>query len=369
MTIIIYYDIIIVLKIKEDYMAITLDNHSTVVRSRFKLNEKTKITEYLKKSNDKSKRTTLKIKGLRLYHFLFRGFSWINTGNLIKVYKPLIDSSKINFQNFEKKINSLTNDEKKVLSETIVKFDSIIKFFEGTHFAKQMENLFQIQKWKVLAKQMEKGNTPDPDPVPKPAFYIPLAPDPAGFEKFLKENHYKTNKSKQPAPQPQPEPEPTTEPEPTPKPELKPAPKSKSKPNESDINAQVQNGKKFKGLVDAMAEEYEDSNEVQGDDPLYGDLFTVEDPVLTVPEAPPPPPPPPPPPSTSDSTQINENPEETDPYALIAKALKTKAGLINQNEDDTNSNSEISDDEWESGGWNDIDDNFDQNDLQEADLP
>lgn len=143
--------------------AINLDNHRTIIKQNFKLKEPQKITSYLVKSSAKSKVSTLKIKSLRLIHFLFGGFKWVNSNKITKVYKPLSDQLKSQLDILAKK-DSLTDEEKNEAIKTKDKILDVVKLFDNTTFKKNVEGFMNVKQWEDLLTK--NGIAP---PLPPPA--------------------------------------------------------------------------------------------------------------------------------------------------------------------------------------------------------
>lgn len=148
--------------------AINLDNHRTIIKQNFKLKEPQKITSYLVKSSAKSKASTLKIKSLRLIHFLFGGFKWVNSNKITKVYKPLSDQLKSQLDILAKK-DALTDEEKNEAIKTKDKILDVVKLFDNTTFKKNVEGFMNVKQWEdLLTKNGIAPPLPPPDAPPPP---------------------------------------------------------------------------------------------------------------------------------------------------------------------------------------------------------
>lgn len=152
---------------------INLDNHRTIIKQNFKLKEPQKITSYLVKSSAKSKASTLKIKSLRLIHFLFGGFKWVNSNKITKVYKPLSDQLKSQLDILAKK-DSLTDEEKNEAIKTKDKILDVVKLFDNTTFKKNVEGFMNVKQWEDLLTK--NGIAP---PLPPP---VAPPPPPLGWK-------------------------------------------------------------------------------------------------------------------------------------------------------------------------------------------
>jgi len=168
---------------------INLDNHRTIVKDNFKLKKPEKITSYLVKSSSKSKLATLKIKSLRLFHFAFGGFKWVNSNKITKTYKPLADQLQSQLDTLTKK-DTFTDEEKNTVFQTRDKILDVVKLFDSTTFKTKVESFMKVKQWEDLVVKLggtlSTGIIPTaPPPMPKgwrpPRVLppVPVIPDPA----------------------------------------------------------------------------------------------------------------------------------------------------------------------------------------------